>query len=310
MHSGLATSRVAPLVLGFGLASDVAMTTSAAEAWDFGRGLSGLVWRARDARANLLLTHGFAEYAERYVARYHGLAPKLTALGFDVYAWDMRGHGRSPGARGVADLGDTIADHGAARRLLATQGKPLFLFGHSLGGLVTAASVAEDQAGVAGVILSAPALLIEAPAHLRAIAGLVAVFAPSARLTPAIDVSGLSRIPEEVEAYRNDPMVSDPRVPAKTGATAIAVAERAWSRYPHWSAPVLVLHGERDTATDPEGSKRFIAAIGAADKRLVLYPEGRHELLNDLDRDAAMEAILEWLGARMGQGTAKQVSAP
>jgi alpha-beta hydrolase superfamily lysophospholipase len=183
--------------------------------------------------------------------------------------------------------------------VLAAPGKPLFLFGHSLGGLVTAASVAEDQTGVAGAILSSPALLINAPAHLRAIAGLVAAFAPSARLAPPIDVTGLSRIAEEVAAYTSDPMVSDPRVPAKTGATAIAVSGAAWTRYPDWTAPVLVLHGLKDTATDPEGSKRFAAIIAAADKRLELYPEGRHELLNDLDRDAAMDVILAWLKEHM-----------
>lgn len=269
------------------------MTT---EAWDFGRGLSGYQWRTPNARANLLLTHGFAEYAERYVEHYHGLVPKLNALGFDVYGWDMSGHGRSAGARGVADLNGAVADHRAARRALA--GKALFLFGHSLGGLVTAASVAEDASGVAGVVLSAPALLITAPAHLRAIAGLVSMFAPSARLVPPLDVDGLSRIPEEVQAYRNDPMVSDTRVPAKTGATAIEVAERAWTRYPAWQTPVLVLHGEKDTAADVEGSKRFAATIPAADKQLALYPEGRHELLNDLDRDAAMEVITGWLDER------------
>jgi len=268
------------------------------EAWDFGRGLSGYAWRAPNARANVLLTHGFAEYAERYVARYHALVPKLNALGFDVYGWDMRGHGRSPGARGVADLHGAVADLNAARRTLSAQNKPLFLFGHSLGGLVTAASVAEDAQGVAGVVLSAPALSITAPAHLRAIAGLVAAFAPGARLAPPLEAEGLSRIPEEVAAYKSDPMVSDPRVPAKTGATAIAIAEQAWGRYPKWTTPVLVLHGEQDRATDPEGSKRFAALVKATDMTLVLYPEGRHELLNDLERDAAMEVILGWLGER------------
>lgn len=271
-----------------------------AEAWDFGRGLSGYVWRAPDARGKLLLTHGFAEYAERYVAHYHQLVPKLNALGFDVYGWDMRGHGRSAGARGVADLRDAVADHRAARRLLAADGKPLFLFGHSLGGLVTAASVAEDGGKVAGAVLSAPALLITAPSHLRAIAGLVSMFAPSARLVPPLDADGLSRIPEEVAAYKSDPMVSDTRVPAKTGESAIDVAEAAWARYPSWQPPVLVLHGEKDTATDPEGSKRFAAMVSAADKSLVLYPEGRHELLNDLERDAAMAEITRWLSARLG----------
>lgn len=279
---------------------------TAAQTWDFGRGLSGYAWRADGARASVLITHGFAEYAERYVARYHGLVPKLNALGFDVYGWDMRGHGRSPGARGVADMRAAVADHRAARRALAGNGKPLFLFGHSLGGLVTAASVAEDQSGAAGVVLSAPALRIAAPAHLRAIAGFVAAFAPGARLTPPIDVSGLSRIAEEVAAYQSDPMVSDPRVPARTGATAIAVAAQAWRRYPEWRAPALVLHGEKDTATDPEGSKRFAAMIASADKELKLFPEGRHELLNDLDRDAAWETIRAWLSARtVTAGTAQ-----
>jgi acylglycerol lipase len=272
-----------------------------AEAWDFGRGLSGYRWRAETPRAALLLAHGFAEYAERYVKHYNGLVPKLNAAAFDVYAFDLDGHGRSAGARGVADLGKAVADHRAARRALAAEGKPVFLFGHSLGGLVTAASVAEDESGVAGVVLSAPALLISAPAHLRAIAGAVSVFAPSARLVPPLDADGLSRIAAEVEAYRNDPMVSDTRVPARTGATAITVAERAWTRYPNWRAPVLVLHGEMDRATDPEGSKRFVAMIPAADKKLVLYPEGRHELLNDLERDAVLDVILQWLDERAGR---------
>lgn len=279
---------------------------STAQTWDFGRGLSGYAWRADGAHASILLSHGFAEYAERYVARYHGLVPKLNALGFDVYGWDMSGHGRSPGARGVADLRKTVADHQAARRVLAAHGKPLFLFGHSLGGLVTAASVADDQSDVAGVVLSAPALLISAPAHLRAIAGVVAAFAPGARLAPPLDVAGLSRIPEEVAAYQSDPMVSDSRVPARTGATAIAIAEQAWTRYPAWRTPTLVLHGEKDTATDPEGSKRFAAMIASVDKELRLFPEGRHELLNDLDRDAAWETIQSWLGARIvTAGTAR-----
>lgn len=278
-----------------------ATASSGAAPWDFGRGLSGYAWRAADARAKLLLAHGFAEYAERYVEHYHGLVPKLNALGFDVHAFDLRGHGRSSGARGVADTREAVADHRAARRMLADGGKPLFLFGHSLGGLVTAASVAEDQSGIAGVVLSSPALLITAPAHLRATAGVAAALAPSARLAPPLDVAGLSRIPEEVEAYRNDPMVSDPRVPAKTGATAIAVAEAAWARYPNWTTPVLILHGEKDGAANADGSKRFAGMIAASDKRLELYPEGRHELLNDLDRDAAMDVILAWLRERMAR---------
>lgn len=266
--------------------------------WDISRGVVGFAWRTPDARANLLLAHGFAEYSERYVDHYAQLIPRLNAAGFDVYAFDLKGHGRSAGARGVTDLNGAVADHQAARRLLNAQNKPLFVFGHSLGGLVTAASVARDQSGVSGAVLSAPALLIQAPPHLRALAGVFAAIAPGLRLAPPIEAASLSHIPEEVAAYTSDPMVSDPRVPAKTGATAIAVAEDAWTRYPNWTVPTLVLHGEKDRATDAEGSKRFIAAINSPDKKLELYPDGLHELLNDLDRDAALALILSWLAAR------------
>ena len=274
------------------------MPEAKAEPWEIGRGVAGFVWRTPNAHANLLLAHGFAEYCERYVSHYSALIPRLNQSGFDVYAFDLKGHGRSEGARGVTDLKVAVADHQSARRKLDAQKKSLFLFGHSLGGLVTAASVAGDPSGVAGVILSAPALLIEAPVHLRLLAGVFATIAPGLRLAPPIDAAGLSRIPEEVAAYKSDPMVSDPRVPAKTGATAIAVAETAWKRYPSWTAPTLVLHGEKDRATDPQGSKRFIAAIRSTDKHLELYPEGLHELLNDLDAKAALALILSWLAAR------------
>jgi acylglycerol lipase len=270
-----------------------------AETWDFGRGLSGYVWRTPGARAGILLTHGFAEYAERYVERYHQLVPKLNALGLDVYGWDLRGHGRSPGARGVADIREAVADHRAARRALGD--KPLFLFGHSLGGLITAASVAEDGANVAGVVLSAPALHLEAPAHLRLIAHTLSSIAPSLRLTSAGAPDRISRIPEEVEAYRTDPRISGLSIPVRLGATALGVAEAAWTRFPAWTAPVLVLHGADDSMTEPKGSTRFIETIASSDKRLELYPEGRHELLNDLDRDAAMGVISAWLSERLAR---------
>ena len=272
---------------------------SEAQSWDFGRDLRGYVWRAPQARANLLLTHGFAEYAERYVAHYSQLIPRLNVLGFDVYAFDLRGHGRSPGARGVADVKQAIADHQAARVALAADAKPLFLFGHSLGGLITAASVAANEDKISGVVLSAPALLITAPAHLRAIANIFSVLSPGLRLLPTTDASAISRIDAEVEAYKNDPMISALSIPARVGATALAATEAAWTRYPRWTAPVLVLHGEQDTLTDVNGSKRFIETVGAKDKHLELYPDGRHELMNDRDRDAAMAVISSWLSARV-----------
>jgi acylglycerol lipase len=268
------------------------------EAWDFGRGLAGYVWRSPAAKAKLLLAHGYGEYAERYVEHYHRLIPRLTAAGFDIYAFDLQGHGRSPGARGVTDMRRAVDDHLAARAALAKDGGPVFLFGHSLGGLVTAASVAQSPDGAAGVVLSAPAILVELGGALKAVAGLMSAVAPRARLTPPIAPASLSRIPEEVAAYTSDPMICLEAPPARLGATAIAVSEAAWRRYGDWTVPVLVVHGAKDAATPAKGSQRFFDLVKSADKTLEIFPEGYHELLNDLDRDAALALILGWLEAR------------
>lgn len=273
--------------------------TPVTEAWNFGRGRAGYVWRSPSPRAKLLLAHGYGEYAERYIEHYHRLIPNLVALGFDVHAFDLEGHGRSDGARGVADMHKAAADHVAARAALTEGGAPVFLFGHSLGGLVTAASVARSPGGVAGVVLSAPAILVEIGWALKAVAGLVSAAAPGARLTPPIAPGSLSRIPGEVAAYTADPMICLLPPSARLGATAIAVSEDGWRRYDTWRAPVLVVHGAKDAATAAKGSERFFGMIRSTDKTLEIFPEGYHELLNDLDRDAARTLILGWLEARL-----------
>ncbi len=273
-----------------------------AEAWHFGAPVAGYRWRPiGEPRATLLLAHGYAEYAERYVARYHGLVPALVGRGFDVHAFDYAGHGGSAGRRGAADVEAAVAQHRQARRALAGQ-KPLFLFGHSLGGLVTAASVARDGAGVAGVVLSAPLLLVEAPPLLRLIGRVLAKIAPGAGVQPPLDPAGISRIDAEVEAYCADPRGYHGKLPAILGASALKVAAASWPLYPAWTAPVLALHGTADTFTNPEGSERFIAAVAASDKRLELFEDGRHELLNDLERDRALALVLDWLEQRVSAG--------
>lgn len=146
------------------------------EAWQAPFGLTGYRWPAAGSKATVLLTHGYAEHAGRYVGHYSGLVPALTARGFEVRAFDMAGHGRSAGARGVTDIGRMAAALNAARASLA--GKPLFLFGHSLGGLVTALSVAQVPDGLAGVVLSGPYLPFGTRAAARGAARLLAAVAP------------------------------------------------------------------------------------------------------------------------------------
>lgn len=274
------------------------------ESWDIGRGLRGYLWRSSNPRGNLLLQHGFAEYSERYVAHYNRLIPRLLELGLNVYAFDLRGHGNSPGARGVVDVDQAIEDHRVARSLLAAEQMPLFLFGHSLGGLVTAASICQDKRGVAGVVLSAPALATGVPAAVSFVLAAFTALASALRLTPALDANMLTRIPEEVAAYERDPLIRSARISFLLVSSAMAVGRETEARYAEWKAPVLIMHGAMDRAADPKGSQRLFSSIASTDKHLEIYPDGRHELLNDLDRETALALLLSWFRARLAGGNA------
>lgn len=273
-----------------------------AQPWDSGTGLCGYVWHAAPPRAIVLLQHGFAEYAERYVAQYSGLIPGLVAAGLTVYAIDLEGHGRSSGRRAVTDACLAVQQHRQARRTLRTQPLPVFLFGHSLGGLITASSAAVDADGVAGVILSGAALLPNRAAIVRRLAQLLATVVPAfpaVRLPPA----GMTRSSAIVALADRDPLMYRGAMPAKLGASMLAVAHEAWPRYRNWRLPVLVIHGTADTYTEPEGSRLFVETIPATDKTLHLVEAGFHETLNDPGGDRVRRLILDWLDARIPAAT-------
>lgn len=257
------------------------------------------VWHADKPKANLLLQHGYGEYAERFVRLYNELIPRLVEQGISVYAFDMHGHGASAGKRGMINVEYAVQDHLIARKALADRPEPLFLFGHSLGGLVTAASVALDQSGVAGVILTSPAL----PRHnimLRLLARVLAAVVPEvpAPLHPD-DMTLLSRLPEIAEDAINDAMRYQGRLPNIVASTALIRARANLKLYPAWKVPTLILHGTEDRITDPEGSRMMYQAISSEDKTLHMIEGGFHELLNDLGRDDILKIILEWLAARI-----------
>ena len=246
----------------------------------------------------LVLQHGFGEYAQRYVERYGALVPRLLGLGVSVYAFDLRGHGHSPGRRALTDVHECVGDHLAARATLAAKPLPVFLLGHSLGGIVTATSVLRDASSVAGVILSSPALLVTANALTRLFARVVSTAAPALPVK-FLPPAGISRIAEQVRAFVADPLVHHGGMPARLAASILFTSRDNWARYPAWRAPTLVLHGTADTFTEPEGSRRFVEAISSSDRALHVVDGGYHELLNDLGAEETLRVVLTWLERRM-----------
>lgn len=267
--------------------------------WEAPFGLAGLTWQSGHARARLLLQHGYAEHSGRYVEHYNCIVPRLVEAGIDVFAFDMAGHGLSAGERGITDIRKMVAAHLSARVSLAKSGLPLFLFGHSLGGLVTAASVARAPDEIAGVMLSAPALPPPAGLISRSIGYLMSALVPARALGAPGDPTGISHLDAEVEAYLNDPLNFHRPFPVRLGVTAQAEATRMWPLLQGWKAPTIIVHGTSDTYTSPKGSESLLAAIPSSDKSLHLVDGGRHELLNDLSRDEILSLLLDWIEERL-----------
>lgn len=266
--------------------------------WDIGTGVRGYAWEADDPRAVLLLQHGFAEYAERYVRHYSGLVPSLLNIGVSVYAFDLDGHGHSPGPRGMTDVEQGVSHHLVARRLLSTQPLPVFLFGHSLGGIITATSVVRDAGHISGVILSSAPLLVRAGPLTRLYARVVAAAMPTFPAT-TLDPRGISRIAAELEAAASDSMMYHGKMSARLGASVLFTSRDNWKHYARWRAPTLAIHGSADTFTAVDGSRRFVSAIASPDKTIHIVDGGYHELLNDTGREETRGVVLRWLEERL-----------
>ena len=254
-------------------------------------------WTAASPRAVVVLQHGFGEYAERYVDQFDGLVPRLVAAGFDVWALDLWGHGRSPGRRGVTSIERAVRDHIEVRRLAARLQLPMALVGHSLGGLVAACSALSSTADLAGVVLMSPALSRPEPDPVRRMLGVVAAVVPwvpiPRRRRP---VGELSRLPVVGERAASDPLMFGGQVPVLTAATALDQAELLWAGLGEWHVPTLVLHGTADTYTDPASSTDFVAGIASEDKTLHLVDGAFHELLNDACAAEVAGLVMSWLG--------------
>jgi acylglycerol lipase len=281
------------------------------EPWDIGTGVTGYVWRAPNPRAVLLVQHGWGDYAQRYVRQFSQLIPHLLGRDISVYAIDMWGSGRSPGTRGATDIGNAVEDHLAARRKLRDQPLPVFVLGHSVGGLVTATSTLRDQSGVQGMILVAPALKWGVGGFMRFVARIGGFLLPTFAVPmPPADPTVQSRDMQFNERLAKDPLMNLGHVSWVTAASGATTSHDNWKQYAHVTVPVLVVNGTADKVTDPSGSREFIETVRSEDKTLRLVDGGRHSLLDDPPSNAeALQIILGWLDRRVSKFRSARVGA-
>lgn len=244
------------------------------------------VWRTQEPKASLLLVHGIGEHSGRYehVGRY------LAERGVTVYALDHQGHGRSGGRRGwVSDFSvflDDLASFDAYVRI-ENQGRAKFLLGHSMGGLIVAAYLLERPLKPDYVILSGPAI--------------VPILDPGA---PAIDPTRLSRDPAAQEAYLSDPLILRERIDDELYLRLADALVMIDGRAGEISVPLLLIHGTDDRICSWEGAKAYVEASSSPDQTILLYPDGRHESFNEVNRDEVLGDMWAWIEPRCDKGGA------
>lgn len=248
------------------------------------------------ARAVVVIHHGLKSHSDHYAE----LAHRLVALGYAVYAYDMRGHGRSEGRRAsLDDFEDLVGDLSIFldRVRIREAHRPIFVIGHSVGGAVVTLFTLERHPPIAGLILLAPALRVDSPILLAAGAPLSATLTPN---LPAVDVpdEAFSRDPETLTEMAGDPLIYHPVGPARTAAALLDALERIWRHAGELDVPLLALHGTGDRATDPRGSAEIVRRARTSDKTLLLYRGLFHDLVREPERDQVMNDLAAWLNRR------------
>lgn len=254
-------------------------------------------------RGNLVAVHGIGGHGGGFA----GLACALADRGWQVWAPDLPGHGLSPGPRGwVPDwsvLPASLASVLAHVRCATTGQPPPLLLGHSLGAAVALDLVLAGPPAAAvpaALVLSNPALDADGIAAWRVqVARLLSRLWPRFSLDTGIDMALSCRDPRALERYRRDPLRHS-RCSARLGAGFLATAATIRRRAPELRLPLLLLQSGDDRVTGPVAAQRFFTAAGSADKTFRLYPQSRHELFDDLDREAVIADLVTWLNTHGG----------
>jgi alpha-beta hydrolase superfamily lysophospholipase len=255
-------------------------------------------WQPAAGRKGILLiVPGFNSHSGYYTAA----GPALAALGLSVYAIDLRGRGRSDGERFyVQRFSDYLIDvHGLAGLARSRDANlPVFLLGHSAGGVVASLYTLEHQADLAGLVCESFAFQVPAPDFALAVFKGLAHVAPHAHILH-LKNEDFSRDPAVVEKMNADPLIAHETQPTQTLAEMVRADERLEKGFPEFTLPLLILHGTADKATRPSGSQRFHDHASSKDKTLKLYEGGYHDLLNDTIRDEVTGDVSRWLAARL-----------
>lgn len=243
----------------------------------------------------LLVIHGLHEHS----GRYQHLGKYFADKGYAVYGLDFLGHGKSDGVRSFINSFDDFT-----LNLLAfvemVRGwhpdVPVFLMGHSLGGLIASVFLLDHQELAQGAVLSGP--LVKVPAYVTPltikIGQLLSSWLPKFRIL-AIDIEGISQDPAVVQSYRTDPLVFTGKMTARISGEMNKAITRLAEQGSAIQVPLLLLHGSLDRLCDPAWSAYLRDLVSSPDKQMIIYEGFYHEVYNEPGQEQVFQDVLAWL---------------
>lgn len=257
-------------------------------------------WTQPNARATLVLTHGIAEHSEAY----HEAALDIVPLGYDIYAFDLRGHGRSDGRRGYIDNFQRYSlDLDKFVRYLRSgplkdSKTPMVMVGHSMGGLITLRYLVEkgDGAQAVAAVLSSPALGISIPISpmKEFAASALMKYLPMVTLPNDIPYDKLTHVESRWRKYPGDVLRHDKISPAMYFGM-LESFEKVNEGASRIKPPTLIVAAGDEQIVDRPAIEAFFPKIGAERKKLIIYEKSYHEILNDIERDQVIADIDSFL---------------
>jgi len=256
-------------------------------------------------RSVILLVHGLAEHS----GRYPHVGTSLAKAGHTVYACDLRGHGwspdgRKPGRVHIESFSEYLADVSGLYALANSRhpGMPVFLLGHSMGGLISMTYALDHAPLLAGAIISSPAIApnpaAPIPKALLVLVGILSRLAPGLRFASKLDTSMLSHDPAVVAAYDQDPLVSH-SVSARWFSEASTAMQSLQTRPSELQIPMLLMQSGEDVLVDPEATRRWAEAAPADQLEFIHWPGFYHEMFNETGKAEVLSRVHQWLDQRL-----------
>ncbi len=249
--------------------------------------------------ATVCLVHGLGEHSGRYAH----LAAFLNQTGYALLTFDLRGHGKSEGQRGHTPSYEALLDdisHLLEEAAERYPDRPRFLYGHSLGGNLVINHSLRRRPQLTGVIATGPLLRpgFEPPAWKLTLGKIMYSLWPTLSMANELDRQGLSRDPEVVRAYNNDPLVHG-RISARLAMDVLQAGLWALEQATKFPLPLLLMHGDADRLTSAQASRAFAAQAGDV-CTLRIWDGFYHEIHNEPEQEQVFEYLLEWLNGKLG----------